>query len=311
MPISKPHSTLGATNTSSCVDLALYLEKENNELDRLQQKAISSLERMAIEKRKQFFFTHSKDNISTNEVISAIDSNIKKLGKKDAKYFAPTLNFSQQELKHILSRITDKKEIKNIWDLNQEEYKFFNSKIKAYARIVMTNYAKNFNREDKGLKTGKDLVYYAKIEHFRKFKGTDPEVVEGLFKNGDYKPGLQSHAHIIVGRKDKTQRLKLTPTTKERSTTRSIGGNTYHVGFDRMNWINMNEKSFDEFFKYKRPEREKFKNQYILKNGSPKEKEALMKKIEKTIEKLTKQSVIKTREHDQNNTYNTPKRRGR
>ena len=303
MPISKPHSTLGATNTSSCIDLAMYLEKENNDLDKLLQKTNSIDKKREIESRKQFFFSHSKNNISTNEVISGIDKNIKKLGKKDAKYFAPTINFSQQELKHIIQSVTDKKEVKNVWELNIKEYELFNNKIKEYTKLIMTNYAKNFNRENKGLKSGNDLVYFAKIEHFRKFKGTDDEVLNTIYKAGDLKPGINSHVHIIVSRKDKTQRLKLTPTTKERSTTRTIGGNTYHVGFDRMKWINMNENSFDVFFQYKRREREKFINQCILKNGSPKEKEALLKEIE-----TKEQSIENTQNYVKNNTRNTSKR---
>lgn len=292
MPICKPHSTLGATNTSSCVDLALYLEKENNELDILQRKTTSVKQKMVLEKRKQFFFTHSKKNISTNEVISSIDSNIKRLGKKDAKYFAPTINFSLQELKHILLKITNKKEVENVWELNDTEYALFNEQIEQYTRLIMTNYAKNFNRQDKGLKTGNDLVYFGKIEHFRKFKGTDQEVLNKTHKAGSFKSGFNSHVHLIVSRKDVTQKLKLTPTTKERSTKRTIGGNSYHVGFDRMNWINMNEKSFDTYFQYKRPEREKFINQYVLKNGSPKEKAALLKEIEKQSIKNTVKPII-------------------
>jgi hypothetical protein len=304
MPISKPHSTLGATNTSSCIDLAMYLEKENNDLDKLLQKTNSIDKKREIENRKQFFFSHSKNNISTNEVISSIDKNIKKLGKTDAKYFAPTINFSKQELKHIIQLVTDKKEVKNVWELNIKEYELFNNKIKEYTKLIMTNYAKNFNRENKGLKSGDDLVYFSKIEHFRKFKGTDDEVLNDIYKAGDLKPGINSHVHIIVSRKDKTQRLKLTPTTKERFTTRTIGGNKYHVGFDRMKWINMNEKSFDDFFEYKRKEREKFINQCILKNGSPKEKEALLKEIE------TKEQTIKnTINYAKNRTHNTSKGR--
>lgn len=304
MPISKPHSTLGATNTSSCVDLALYLEKENNELDRLQQKVTSIQKKTAIENRKQFFFTHSNDKISTNEVISSIDSNTNRLGKKDAKYFAPTINFSAHELNHILSKVTTKKDIKNVWDLNEREYTLFNNKIKEYTKDIMTNYAKNFNREDKGLKTGNDLVYFGKIEHFRKFKGTDKEVINETHNTGDLKPGINSHVHLIVSRKDKTQRLKLTPITKERSTTRTIGGNKYHVGFDRIKWINMNENSFDEFFNYQRPELEKFNNQYILKNGSPKEKAVLLKQIE-----IKQQYIKNTKKYAQNNTDNSSKGR--
>lgn len=304
MPISKPHSTLGATNTSSCIDLAMYLEKENNDLDKILQKTNSISEKRIIESRKQFFFSHSKNNISTNEVISTIDSNIKKLGKTDAKYFAPTINFSPQELKHMLQIVSNRKEVKDIWELNNKEYVHFCDKIKEYTKVIMTNYAKNFNRENKGLKSGKDLVYFAKIEHFRKFKGTDEEVINESNKVGDFKPGINSHVHIIVSRKDKTQRLKLTPITKERSTTRTIGGNTYHVGFDRMKWINMNEKSFDDFFQYKRKERERFINQYILKNGSPKEKEALLKEIE-----IKEQSIEKTKHYAKNYTRNTSKGR--
>ncbi|WP_158837799.1 DUF5712 family protein [Polaribacter sp. L3A8] len=304
MPISKPHSTLGATNISSCSDLAMYLEKENNDLDMLLQKMNSIDEKREIESRKQFFFSHSKNNISTNEVISSIDKNIKKLGKTDAKYFAPTISFSQQELKHIIQSVTDKKEVKNVWELNINEYELFNDKIKGYTKLIMTNYAKNFNRENKGLKSGDDLVYFAKIEHFRKFKGTDEEVKKRIHKAGDYKPEINSHVHLVVSRKDKTQKLKLTPTTKERSITRSIGGNTYHVGFDRMKWINMNEKSFDIFFQYKRKEREKFINQCILKNGSPKEKEALLKEIE-----TREQTIENTTNYGQNDTRNTSKGR--
>lgn len=306
MPISKPHSTLGASNTSSCVDLAIYLEKENNDLDKLLLKSKTIQQKRAIESRKQFFFSHSKNNISTNQVISSIDNNIKKLGKKDAKYFAPTINFSQQELIHILQVITGKKKIKDVWELNLKEYVLFNEKIQEYTKLIMTNYAKNFNRENKGLTSGNDLVYYAKIEHFRKFKGTDEEVVKGIQKAGNFKPGINSHVHLIVSRKDKTQRLKLTPTTKERSTTRKIGGNNYHVGFDRMKWINMNEHSFDTFFNYKRTELEKFNNQCILKNGSPKEKSALLKQIE-----TKDQSIKNTRNYVKNNTNNPSKGRSR
>ena len=77
-------------------------------------------------------------------------------------------------------------------------------------------------------------------------------------------------------------------TTKAKSSTRAIGGNTYHVGFDRMKWTQMNEESFDRYFQYSRSEKEKFKNQYILKNGSVKEKAMILAKINK------KDKIIKT-----------------
>ncbi|RXG30684.1 DUF5712 family protein [Leeuwenhoekiella marinoflava] len=279
MPISKPHSTLGAENTGSCSSLANYLDKENRELELLINKENSLKEINQFQNRKQDFFNHNRTDIGLVEVIDSIDNNRRKLGKKDAKYYAPTISFSQAELNHLVSLATDKKEVTDVWQLNSEELKKYNDILKIYIKKVMDNYAENFNRQSKGLHTGQGLVYYAKIEHFRKFKGTDPEVVEGVFKNGDYKPGLNSHAHVIVSRKDKTQLLKLDPTTKERSTQRSIGGNAYQVGFDRTKWTEKNEKAFDLLFNYRRPEREKFRNQNILKNGSPRERDVVNRKI--------------------------------
>ena len=280
MPISKPHSTLGADNKGSCSNLAIYLEKENEELDKLIKKSSSMNEIFQLENRKQGFFTASEINIRTIDVISSIDNNKRKLGANDAKYFAPTISFSENELSHIAFLATGKREITSVLELNSSELEQFNNLIREYGRKAMDNYALNFNRQDKGIKTGADLVYFGKIEHFRKFKGTDKEVIDGKEISGQYKKGLQSHIHIIVSRKDKTQQLKLSPTCNEKQTNRKIGNNEYQVGFDRVKWINSNEKIFDEHFNYKRKELEKFENQNILKNGSPQDKHEVNKKIE-------------------------------
>jgi hypothetical protein len=279
MPISKPHSSLGVDNKGSCSNLAVYLEKENEDLDKIIKKTTSMNDVFHLESRKQVFFTASETNISTIEVISRIDNNKKKLGANDAKYFAPTISFSENELKHIAFIASGKREVTSVWELNLKELELYNQLIREYGRKVMDNYALNFNRQDKGINTGGDLVYFAKIEHFRKFKGTDKAVLNGKAISGTYKKGLQSHIHVIVSRKDKSQRLKLSPTCNEKLTERTIGDNKYQVGFDRVKWINMNEKTFDEHFKYSRKELEKFKNQNILKNGSPQEKFELNKLI--------------------------------
>lgn len=280
MPISKSHSTLGADNKGSCSNLAIYLEKENEELDKLIKKSSLMNEIFKLENMKQGFFTASEINISTIDVISSIDNNKRKLGANDAKYFAPTISFSENELSHIAFLATGKREVTSVLELNSSELEQFNNLIREYGRKAMDNYALNFNRQDKGIKTGADLVYFGKIEHFRKFKGTDKEVVDGKEISGQYKKGLQSHIHIIVSRKDKTQQLKLSPTCNEKRTNRKIGNNEYQVGFDRVKWINSNEKIFDEHFNYKRKELEKFQNQNILKNGSPQDKHEINKKIE-------------------------------
>ena len=283
MPISKPHSSLGADNKGSCSNLATYLQKENEEIEKMIKNTSSIEQAFQLEGRKQSFFDALETDISTIDVIYSIDNNKKKLGANDAKYFAPTISFSENELKHIAFLATGKNNIMSIWELNLNELENFNRIVREYGRKVMDNYALNFNRQDKGINSGADLVYFGKIEHFRKFKGTDDEVINGGEKSGTYKQGLQSHIHIIVSRKDKTQKLKLSPTCNETNTKRSIGNNSYQVGFDRVKWIQTNEEIFDRHFNYSRKELEKFKNQNILKNGSPQEKFELnlyMKAIE-------------------------------
>lgn len=283
MPITKPHSSFSSNNSGSSGALTNYLEKENKELDELSKNAESKETQMKFETMKQQFFSHDKTDISGTEVTNSIDNNKKKLGKEDAKFFAPTINFSQKEQQHLAKKIAGR-EINDIKEFTAKEFKAYNKALQDFAREAMNNYAKNFNRQDKGLVSGQNLLYFGKVEHMRKYKGTDQKVKEGKAKSGEIKKGLQSHIHIIVSRKDKTQAMKLTPTTKERNKVRSIGGNTYRVGFDRKEWIKANEKSFDKQFQYKRQEHEKFKNQNILKNGSPEQKAKLQKEIEKKQE---------------------------
>ena len=278
MPISKPHSSLGANNSGSCYSLAQYLDKENQELEKMIATSNSISDIALYEKRKQNFFDASYNQVSLVSVIDKIDNNKKKLGKQDAKYYAPTISFSQKELAHLSEMVSGKK-VNSVWEFSDSEYLKFNNLIRDYGRKVMDGYAANFNRQNKGLHDGQDLVYFGKIEHFRKFKGNDKEVKNGVFRSGDYKPGLNSHIHIIVSRKDKTQKMKLCPVVNDRSNDRTIGRNNYHIGFDRTEWVKKNEKTFDDFFEYHRKEIERFEVLNILKNGSPKEKDRIQKSL--------------------------------
>src|SRR5690606_7422760 len=74
------------------------------------------------------------------------------------KFYSITLNPSQRELKAIE---------------NSPEA------LKRYAREVMKDYVKAFNREIDGKPiTIDDIKYYAKVEHERTFKGTDKAIRE-------------------------------------------------------------------------------------------------------------------------------------
>lgn len=285
---------MGGGNKGSSALLVNYLDKENQDLEKKAMQAPNRNKEIEIRNRQQYFFNHESDAVSQTKVRDDLDSNISKLGKNDAKYYAPTISFSNQELKHISKLATAGRDVENVNQMSKDEFARYNSYLRDYSRSVMNNYAENFNRQDKGLKSGDDLVYYAKIEHQRAFKGDDKEVLQGNTKSGDKKPGLQSHVHVIVSRKDKTQRLKLSPVTNEKATTRKIGNNKYHVGFDRKKWIDKNEKSFDSMFEYKRKEIEKFEIQNALTNGSPAENYEAIKRIEKEKEISQMQSKDKS-----------------
>jgi len=179
-------------------------------------------------KDKVYFFDEDREEVLPEEVIAKIEQNIQKLGKADAKYFMVTVSPSEKELRHIQNN-TDQ--------------------LRDYARAVMEEYALAF---DRGI-SGADLVYFGKIEQGRKFTGADKAVQLGIVSAGIPKTGLHTHVHIIVSRKDKTQRLKLSPATNHRTNRGSFQG-----GFDKIKFFIASEKAFDQRFNYLRAQEEKF-----------------------------------------------------
>ena len=78
--------------------------------------------------------------------------------KKEPKFYSITINPSARELAHIADKP---------------------SALKAYTRSLMENYAKAFHREIDGRKITKDdILYFAKLEHQRRYKGNDRAVRE-------------------------------------------------------------------------------------------------------------------------------------
>lgn len=228
MPFANIENSGKGNNKGSCRALVNYLCKEN------EGKALNE---------KEHFFSDEQDQINRQHVTDAIDKNISKLSKSDSKFFMLTLNFSQKEAKYISSDP---------------------EKIKAYTRQIMDLYAKNFN---KGLRSS-DLVWFAKIEYNRSFKGYEKEVSEGAYQQGDLKPGLNTHVHLIISRKDKSQKLKLSPMSNHRTGSKGI----IKSGFNRTAFKIECEKSFDKMFRYQREPGEHFIVSNTLKNGSRDEK---------------------------------------
>lgn len=234
-------SPVKGNNKGSCIKLATYLEKENGQ-------------KIAAEQR--YFFSADRDRCNKWEVVQQIDNNAKGQGleRKDDRFYSLVISPSQAELAHI-------------GDDPQQ--------LKAYTRQVMENYAANFN---KGIDS-RGLVWYAKIEHERKYGFDSPEVKAGLTEANGLKAGDQRHIHIIVSRcaarenghvlqegqlltnADRT--MSLSPMTNQRG--ESAGA--VKSGFDREQFYRANERSFDEQFAYGRGVGERYEYCNALKNG--------------------------------------------
>lgn len=227
-------------NTQSCRDLVNYLGKENEDKELLNQEQ---------------FFNQTNNSIESQYVISSIDNNKKGLKDKDAKFFMVTINPSEKELKHLLKMSTNGKNIGQISELTPGELERYTNLVKDYARQIMDDYARAFNRD----LTGKDLVYFGKVEQERHYKGTDKEVKEGKALSGELKPGLQTHVHIVVSRKDIEQKHSLSPLANSRGSNKhKLNGKGIKVGFDRDMFVKGCESQFDNMYQYQR----KIENSY-------------------------------------------------
>ena len=212
------------------------------------------LERMEKEIYTDGFFNLTEDNIYKSKVVKDIDTNIGQLLKTDAKFFAIHVSPSERELRAMGNTEQEKAEA-----------------MRRYIReIFIPEYAKNFN---KGLSEA-DIKFYGKI-HFNRNR-SDNE--------------LNMHCHLIVSRKDQSNKKKLSPLTNHKNTKNGV----VKGGFDRVNLFQQAEQGFDKLFGYKRQQSESFDYHNTMKNGSISEQLELQEqKITGEKKKETYQSCEK------------------
>ena len=75
---------------------------------------------------------------------------------------------------------------------------------------------------------------------------------------------LNMHCHLIVSRKDQSNKKKLSPLTNHKNTKKG----TVTGGFDRVNLFQQAEQGFDKLFGYDRQLSESFEYANTMKNGS-------------------------------------------
>lgn len=186
------------------------------------------LERMEKGIYTEGFFNLTENNIYKSKVIKDIDTNIGQLLKTDAKFYAIHVSPSENELRAM-------------GNTEQEQ----TEAMKRYIReVFIPEYAKNFNKE----LSEADIKFYGKI-HFDRSR-SDNE--------------LNMHCHLIVSRKDQSNKKKLSPLTNHKDTKNGV----VKGGFNRVNLFQHAEQGFDKLFNYNRQPIESFDYHNIMKNDT-------------------------------------------
>lgn len=260
----------------SVTGFVAYLEKENLELPLSQQ---------------EYFFNQYGDQIRSEEVIREIDKNTSKLSKHEPKFYSITVSPSKNELKQLANPSRDLKAYTE--ELMQQYVKSFNreiqgrkiniSDIKYFAKIEHQRHYKGTDREvienqstaSKILELKHQLRKVERGEQIGDIRNLNRQIhkLEGMAPHqnngkrivqGMKKPGLQSHIHIIVSRKDASNSISLSPGSKYKASEVKLHGKLVKRGFNRDAFFENAEKVFDAKFSYNRNYVEKFQNRKTL-----------------------------------------------
>ena len=228
---------LSGTNKGSSKNSISYLEKENKMRDKTMRKS-------------EGFFNEFEYNIAPAEAIKKLDSKKRGLKKDEAKFYNIILAPSPKELA----------------ELSDDD-------MKNYANKVMEEYAKHFNR---GIDSN-DVVWYAKLEHYRQEKGFKKKTKNKQSttpgrKSGDFKPGDNRHIHILVRRKtEKNKSISpMVNNSKQIVTKGAVKGKT---GFNRIEFSTKAETLLHDIIKGLNPnfnikEKDSQAVRFLKKNGN-------------------------------------------
>ena len=219
------------------------------------------LERMEKGIYSEGFFNLTDDNIYKSKVIKDIDSNIGQLLKTDAKFYAIHVSPSENELRAMGTTEQEQAEA-----------------MKRYIReVFIPEYATNFNKE----LSEADIKFYGKIHFDRNCSENE----------------LNMHCHLIISRKDQSNKKKLSPLTNHKNTKNGV----IKGGFDRVNLFQQAEQGFDKLFDYDRQQSESFDYHNTMKNGSISEQLEIQTQ---TFTSEKKKEIFQSSEKENMTTYN-------
>ncbi len=255
---------MGGNYSKSAAGFVAYLEKGNQEL------APDEMEH---------FFNQYEDNITADKVTREIDGNTAKLEKTEPRFYSITVSPSKYELKQLQNNSEDLK--KYTRSLMRDYVASFNREIngrpvsiddvKYFAKIEHTRSFKGSDKQvrenqpyaSKILKLKNEIrkinrgemqgsiadreQRIAQLEKQAPHRQNGERIVQGMKKEGS-----QSHIHIIVSRKDASNRFSLSPGSKYKASSVELNGKIVRRGFDRDSFFKNAEKTFDKTFGYQR-----------------------------------------------------------
>ncbi|HER40373.1 MAG TPA: mobilization protein, partial [Salinimicrobium catena] len=217
---------MGGNYSQSSAGFVDYLEKENQGLDK---------------EEMEHFFNQYGDEISAEEVVREIDSNTAKLEKTEPRFYSITVSPSKCELSRLQNSSEDLKRYTR--ELMKDYVASFNREIngrpvrlediKYFAKI---EHQRTFKGNDKQVRENQPFAskilelkneirkiergemegntkareqQIAKLEKEAPHQQNGKRIVQGMQKEGP-----QSHVHIIVSRKDASNRYSLSPGSK-------------------------------------------------------------------------------------------------
>ena len=266
-------------NAGSSGDLVSYLDKENKE------KSILD---------KEYFFSHYQDDFSPYKVQQILDSNKRGLKNNETKFYMITINPSEKELRFLNN---DKDSIRSYTRIFMDEYaKAFDRNLDG-RKITGSDLVYFAKIEDNRSYKPEDFIFKEAFTHnqavrskIAHLKGDLSEAVDNRLTSkvmaleanykrdsngtiilpGNIKDGLNTHVHIIVSRKDQSQRLSLSPLANSKGSENILNGKKVKIGFERTTFVDNAEKLFDKHFGYDRSVEDSYEFKHARKHNSGK-----------------------------------------
>lgn len=165
---------------SSVVQYATYMEKEAQIQGGTTRQFSAYLDKQNDQVRvegREYFFNGEGEHFGTEDLVKRIDSNVRGLKRREARYYTFSISPSSEELAHLRRTIADTRQ--SLLDAGEFipetlDEDLMRRYLKDYATQCMDAYARNFGHPE--IHDNHDLLWYGMVEKDRYWKRHDTGV---------------------------------------------------------------------------------------------------------------------------------------